>query len=89
MLLLCLQVYKVVVIGDGSSGKTSIVNRYAQESFGKQYRQTVGLDWYSKRVDLPGGRSALGTMEKYTKTEKLGEGTYGTVYKAKVRGKNE
>jgi serine/threonine protein kinase len=26
---------------------------------------------------------------RYQKTEKLGEGTYGTVYKAKVRGKNE
>ena len=29
------------------------------------------------------------TARRYQKTEKLGEGTYGTVYKAKVRGKNE
>merc|ERR1719198_2746135 len=28
-------------------------------------------------------------MDKYLKVEKLGEGTYGTVYKAKVRGQNQ
>lgn len=49
--------YKMIVMGDGSSGKTSIINRYAQESFGAAYRQTIGLDWYSKRLDLPGGVS--------------------------------
>eukprot|EP00041_Stephanoeca_diplocostata_P005270 m.59095 g.59095 ORF g.59095 m.59095 type:complete len:231 (-) comp15674_c0_seq4:232-924(-) len=50
--------YKFVLMGDGSSGKTSIVSRYAQESFGKQYQQTVGLDWFSKRIDLPGNGTA-------------------------------
>lgn len=50
-----MKAYKVLVMGDGSSGKTSIINRYAQESFGAAYRQTIGLDWYTKRLDLPGG----------------------------------
>jgi serine/threonine protein kinase len=29
------------------------------------------------------------SLSRYQKTEKLGEGTYGTVYKAKVKGKSE
>ncbi|MEE6462487.1 hypothetical protein FKM82_001609 [Ascaphus truei] len=28
--------------------------RFAQESFGKQYKQTVGLDFFLKRITLPG-----------------------------------
>lgn len=46
--------FKICLVGDGSSGKTSIINRYAQQSFGKEYRQTVGLDFFSKRLTLPG-----------------------------------
>ncbi|KAK3582756.1 hypothetical protein CHS0354_015280 [Potamilus streckersoni] len=45
---------KVVILGDGASGKTSLASRYAQEQFGKQYRQTIGLDFFLKRVVLPG-----------------------------------
>jgi len=46
---------KIVVMGNGSSGKTSIINQYCQDSFRKAYNQTIGLDWYSKQLELPGG----------------------------------
>lgn len=41
---------KIVIVGDGASGKTSLATRYSQEQFGKQYQQTVGLDFFLKRV---------------------------------------
>lgn len=34
--------------------QTSIATRYSQEQFGKQYKQTVGLDFFLKRIVLPG-----------------------------------
>lgn len=43
---------KIVVIGDGASGKTSLITRYTQDQFGKQYDQTVGLDFFLKRISL-------------------------------------
>ncbi|KAJ8317622.1 hypothetical protein KUTeg_005526 [Tegillarca granosa] len=46
---------KIVIMGDGSSGKTSVATRYSQEQFGKQYKQTIGLDFFLKRIILPGG----------------------------------
>ncbi|XP_062492376.1 ras-related protein Rab-28 isoform X1 [Pezoporus occidentalis] len=33
---------------------TSLATRFAQETFGKQYRQTIGLDFFLKRIILPG-----------------------------------
>ncbi len=34
--------------------QTSLATRYSQEQFGKQYKQTVGLDFFLKRIILPG-----------------------------------
>uniref|UniRef100_A0A9J8CJD2 Ras-related protein Rab-28 n=1 Tax=Cyprinus carpio carpio TaxID=630221 RepID=A0A9J8CJD2_CYPCA len=45
---------KIVLLGDGASGKTSLAIRFAQEAFGKQYKQTIGLDFFLKRITLPG-----------------------------------
>ena len=45
---------KVVVLGDGTAGKTSIATRFSQNHFGKTYQQTVGLDFFLKRISLPG-----------------------------------
>lgn len=37
-----------------SSFQTSLATRFAQEAFGKQYKQTIGLDFFLKRISLPG-----------------------------------
>jgi len=46
--------YKVVVLGDGAVGKTSVIMRFCDDFFGKQYKQTIGVDFFIKRVILPG-----------------------------------
>ncbi|KEG14077.1 putative small GTP-binding protein Rab28 [Trypanosoma grayi] len=51
--------YKVVILGNGSVGKTSLIKRYCDDGFGQSYKQTIGLDFYSKKVELPGSRHVL------------------------------
>nr|KAF6414118.1 RAB29, member RAS oncogene family [Molossus molossus] len=34
--------FKVLVVGDPAVGKTSLVQRYSQDSFNKHYKSTVG-----------------------------------------------
>ncbi|VDP23380.1 unnamed protein product [Soboliphyme baturini] len=45
---------KLVVLGDCRVGKTSICSRYVNGQIVKEYRPTVGLDFFSKCVELPG-----------------------------------
>lgn len=45
---------KIVLLGDGTAGKTSISTRYAQENFDRAYKQTLGLDFFLRRIILPG-----------------------------------
>ena len=45
---------KVVILGDGAVGKTSLTNRFCEDYFAAQYKQTIGVDWFIKRVVLPG-----------------------------------
>mmetsp|Transcript_70933 Transcript_70933/g.140767 ORF Transcript_70933/g.140767 Transcript_70933/m.140767 type:complete len:234 (+) Transcript_70933:100-801(+) len=46
--------YKVILLGDGAVGKTSLAMRFCEDHFAKQYKQTIGLDFFVKRVVLPG-----------------------------------
>ena len=48
---------KVVLLGDGTTGKTSITTRFSQNHFGKSYQQTLGLDFFMKRLTMPGNRT--------------------------------
>lgn len=46
--------YKIVILGDGAVGKTSLTSRFCEDHFAASYKQTIGVDWFIKRVVLPG-----------------------------------
>ncbi|MHA2378790.1 MAG: Rab family GTPase [Candidatus Thorarchaeota archaeon] len=50
-------VYKIIIIGDANVGKTSTVNRWAHGWFRHDYKQTVGVQHYSRTVELGKGKS--------------------------------
>ncbi|KAH0573352.1 Rab28/RabF [Spironucleus salmonicida] len=45
--------FKVAIVGDGSVGKSSICNRFCQDFFAEQYKQTLGVDFFSRTIQLP------------------------------------
>ena len=45
--------YKVILLGDGAVGKTSIAMRFGKDEFQQTYKQTVGVDFHMRRLDLP------------------------------------
>ncbi|CAC9513709.1 small GTP-binding protein Rab28 [Leishmania donovani] len=45
--------FKVVVLGNGAVGKTSLIRHFCDSGFTKSYKQTIGVDFYSRKVQLP------------------------------------
>ncbi len=66
--------YKIVVLGDGTVGKSSLILRFVEDYFGKSYKQTIGVDFFVKRLQISpkvqvalqvwdiGGQSIFGKM---------------------------
>jgi Ras-related protein Rab-6A len=46
--------YKIIFLGDQGVGKSSILNRFAQDKFEQNYQATIGLDFHSKNVAING-----------------------------------
>ena len=46
---------KVIVLGDGAVGKTSIVHRYVTDKFQKRYTATIGVDILNKAIKITQG----------------------------------
>ena len=43
-------IYKIMVIGDPSVGKTSLIRRFIENRFTDDYITTIGVDWLKKEV---------------------------------------
>ena len=44
--------FKIIFLGDQGVGKSSILNRFAQDRFEQSYQATIGLDFHSKNVKI-------------------------------------
>ena len=43
--------YKIIVIGNPTVGKTNIISRYCEDFFTKNYKKTIGVDFFQKRIE--------------------------------------
>ena len=43
---------KLIVVGNQGTGKSSILNRYVNETFEEKYQATIGLDFQSKNITI-------------------------------------
>ena len=44
--------YKIIVLGNPTVGKTQIICRYCEDSFSKNYKKTIGVDFFQKRIEI-------------------------------------
>ena len=48
---MALYVFKVIIIGPGAVGKTSLLHRFVENKFSFRYKLTIGADFLSKIID--------------------------------------
>lgn len=46
------KLFKVIIIGDPTVGKTAFVKRYVQKSYSREYKGTVGVDFALKIIKV-------------------------------------
>ncbi|KAH3743943.1 Rab GTPase [Pelomyxa schiedti] len=46
------RVLKIVILGDGGVGKTSLTQRYVLNQFSEKYKATIGADFFSRDLDI-------------------------------------
>ncbi|MHA1608209.1 MAG: GTP-binding protein [Candidatus Freyarchaeota archaeon] len=76
--------FKVVVVGDGGVGKTSITMRFSQGIFRESYKMTIGVDFAVKtiEVDTPFGRRLV----KYQVWDQSGQERFAHIRPLYYRG---
>lgn len=51
--------FKLCIFGDGGVGKTTLIQRYLEGTFKATFRQTVGMDFYLKKLEIDGKKISL------------------------------
>jgi len=49
------RIYKIVLLGDSSVGKTCLLRRFVRSEYSTEYKATIGADFLSKEVTLDDG----------------------------------
>ena len=75
--------YKVLVIGDTSVGKTSFIMRYADNIFQESYIATIGMDYKLKNINLENGK-----LVKLQIWDTAGQEKFHSITKSFYKGAN-
>ena len=43
---------KIILVGDSGVGKTSLMNQYVKKRFTKNYKATIGVDFFCKDIKI-------------------------------------
>jgi len=70
---------KVVVVGDGTVGKTSLIRRYCEGKFHASRVATIGVDFYTQRAPSPAGmvKLSIWDMAGQERFQVVRTGVYG------------
>jgi len=77
-----LPLYKLLLIGDSSTGKTSLLRRFVDDSFTPSFVSTIGIDFKVKTVTMPSD----GTTVKIQVWDTAGQERFRTITSAYYRG---
>ena len=53
---------KMVVVGNGAVGKSSMIQRYCKGIFTKDYKKTIGVDFLERQIQYVLGRFILSVL---------------------------
>lgn len=45
---------KIIVVGNGQVGKTSLITRFVKDKFSMDYKKTLGVDYLQKMLQVKG-----------------------------------
>jgi len=77
--------FKILIIGDSNSGKSSLLLRYSEDNFSEKYLSTIGVDFKIKTLENEGQRVKLqiwdtaGTERFRTITSSYYRGAHGII----------
>ena len=52
-------VFKILLLGDGGVGKTSLLRRFIDNTFTPDYKSTIGVQFMTRTVDLDENKNNL------------------------------
>ena len=78
--------FKVIIIGPGAVGKTSLLNRFVHNEFSLKYKLTIGVDFLTKIIEYEPGKNVklhiwdIGGQEKFKFLHRsFYEGAFGSL----------
>mmetsp|Transcript_97017 Transcript_97017/g.278789 ORF Transcript_97017/g.278789 Transcript_97017/m.278789 type:complete len:254 (-) Transcript_97017:182-943(-) len=73
---------KVIVVGNGQVGKTSMITRFAKGIFTNEYKKTIGVDFLEKKMFL----SSVGEEVTYLLWDTAGQEEYDAITRTYYKG---